>query len=249
MIVSRKQCFPIELMVAAVLTFVAGPAFAGDASAPKVAPSPALALQAGMMRYIAHLEMGAQRADVPSTVEIKEDGDAWVVTESANGATGQVVDSARLAKNTLIVLKRSMQQGSAKIEYEIKDGKAVGTMSVNGQVKPIAADLGGDLFADGPGAQAVMAALPLKDGYATEIRNFSIQTGQASVASLAVVGSEQVTVPAGVFDAYKVVATESSGTKTTIWVAKNEHKAVKLAVSAPTGLSVVSELQGEPAIK
>src|SRR5256885_11959725 len=43
--------------------------------------------------------------------------------------------------------------------------KATGTMSMNGQTRPISADLGGVLFADGAGANDAVAALPLGEGY------------------------------------------------------------------------------------
>jgi hypothetical protein len=38
-------------------------------------------------------------------------------------------------------------------------------MNVNGQQKPIAADLGGPLFADAAGAPNAIASLPLAEGY------------------------------------------------------------------------------------
>jgi len=62
---------------------------------------------------------------------------------------------------------------------------------------------------------------------------------------LAVVGSEQVTVPAGTFDSFKVEIGSSDGMKTTIWVAKTTHKAVKRAAIVPAmnGATITAELQ------
>ncbi len=49
--------------------------------------------------------------------------------------------------------------GQMRAEFEIKDGKAVGSMTMGGQTKPINADLGGALFADGTGSHSIIANL------------------------------------------------------------------------------------------
>ncbi len=97
-----------------------------------------------------------------------------------------------------------MHQGPATIEVAYKDGKASGTMSMNGQAHPIAADLGGPLFAEGAGSSDVLASLPLADSYSATFRNFDLMKQKLKVMQLNVTGSEKVTVPAGSFDAWKV---------------------------------------------
>ena len=69
-----------------------------------------------------------------------------------------------------------------------------------------------------------------------------VQRQQVKTKELKVVGSEQVTVSAGTFDAFKVEITSSDGAKTTLWVAKTPRKAVK-QVMALNGATVTAELQ------
>ena len=119
-------------------------------------------------------------------------------------------------------------------------------MKAAGQSKPIAVELNGALFADGAGSNAVIAALPLAEGYATSFRNFDVQTQKVKVMEFKVVGSEQVTVPAGTFDAYKaeMVSTDDNA-KTTIWISKSDRRAVKIAAVVPrlNGATMTFELQ------
>jgi hypothetical protein len=62
---------------------------------------------------------------------------------------------------------------------------------------------------------------------------------------LTVNGSEQVTVPAGSFDTFRVdVASPDDGTKLTLWVSKSSRQVVRSTVSSPQlpGGTVTSEL-------
>jgi len=148
-------------------------------------------------------------------------------------------DSSMVSKGTLLLQKRIIHQGPATIEVQFADNKATGTMSMNGQTRPISADLGGVLFADGAGANDAVAALPLAEGYTTTFRNFDIMAQQVKPRSLKVDGSEKVTVPAGTFDAWKVVITpaEGIGETTTLWVNKADRRVVRI-------MSVLPQMNG-----
>ena len=67
-------------------------------------------------------------------------------------AWDRCLDTATLDKSTLVLRKQKLQQGPVNISLDFTDQKATGTMSMNGQDKPIAADLGGPLFAMPPAA-------------------------------------------------------------------------------------------------
>jgi hypothetical protein len=101
-------------------------------------------------------------------------------------------------------------------------------MTINGQAKPINADLGGGLFADGTGSYNVIATLPLKEGYATAFRNFDVQSNKVKMMQLKVVGVEKVSVPAGNFDAYKISLTSDEDDNQTVWIDKETRKVVKI---------------------
>jgi len=120
-------------------------------------------------------------------------------------------------------------------------------MTMNGQAKPIDADLGGALFADGAGTHAVIAALPLAEGYQANFRNFNVQSQKVALKQLKVLGVEEVTVPAGTFKAWKVEESSAEGEPgtTTIWVATDSRKVVKISATLPQmgGAVLTSELQ------
>lgn len=103
------------------------------------------------------------------------------------------------------------------------------------------------MFADGAGAQAVMATLPLTEGYATNFRNFDVEKQKVKLMQLKVVGMEAVTVPAGTFPAYKleVTSTEGDGERATVWVAKDGRRVLKVLAVLPQlgGATLTQELK------
>ncbi|HEV2668456.1 MAG TPA: S9 family peptidase, partial [Blastocatellia bacterium] len=115
-------------------------------------PKPATDLRPGKLSYQGKIEVAGQTITLNPTTEIKEDGGAWQVIESAQTPMGAMSDTTWVEKGSLTLIKRSVKQGPAAIDVEFKNNKASGSMTVGGQAKPIAADLGGALFADGAGA-------------------------------------------------------------------------------------------------
>jgi hypothetical protein len=177
---------------------------------------------------------------------VRDDPEDWVAIDSAKMGGTDIADRTTLDKATLQVRKRSISQGPMQIDFSVKDGKASGELKASGQTRPIAVDLGGELFGDGAGAYQVIATLPFAPGYKTAFRNFDVQAQKARVVQLEVAGSEQVTVPAGTFDAYKIeLSSAEDGGKTTVWVAKDSRKVVKFVGVRPRmqGATITTELQ------
>lgn len=215
---------------------------AGTVGVPKVA----LDLQAGTYKYKATISMGGQQISMDLSTTIEKASSGWTATQVADTPMGQAKETATLEAGTLIVRKRSVQQGPANINVDFSGNKASGTMSVNGQDRPIAADLGGPLFGDAAGAMQVIACLPLAEGYTTSFRNFDLLKQKEEVEQLKVAGVESVTVPAGTFDAYKVQVSSADGgnDSKTLWISKDSHKAVKLSetMASMGGATVTAEL-------
>jgi hypothetical protein len=160
---------------------------------------------------------------------------------------GEMSDVTVLNRSSLTVTSRTVKQGPATVEVSFKDNKATGTMSMgSGTPRAIAADLGGELFADGAGAIAVIAALPLAEGYTTTFRNFDLAKQKPKLMQLKVAGTESVTVAAGTFDTFKCEITSAEGDpdKVTAWIAKDTRKPVKVSqtLSAMGGAVLESEL-------
>ncbi|HEX9220441.1 MAG TPA: prolyl oligopeptidase family serine peptidase [Gemmatimonadaceae bacterium] len=200
------------------------------------APKPVAELKPGTVTWKARLEASGQTMPMDITRTVKDSSGVWVVSETAAMPMGVMSDEAVIDKGSLLLRKRVIHQGPAVIEVSFADNKATGTMSMNGQNRPITADLGGALFADGPGASDVIAALPLAEGYTTTFRNFDIMGQKVQARQLKVVGSEKVTVPAGTFDAWKVEITPAdggTGETTTLWVDKATRRPVKSVTVLP----------------
>ena len=210
-------------------------------------PKPSRDLTPGSEKFKANLEAGGQTMSLETSSEVQDRSGEWSVVGTMTTPRGALTDTMLLDKQTLIVKERHMKQGPVSIDLTYAGNKVTGSMAMNGQNKPISIDLGGPAFADGSAAMQSIAALPLAEGYKTTFRNIDIQKLQPKVMQLAVTGSEKVTVPAGTFDAYRVEVSPADGgaDKLTVWVAKDERKAVKYqAIAASMGGATVSaELQ------
>jgi hypothetical protein len=209
-------------------------------------PKPIGSLRAGTTSYRATLQMNGSTINLSSTSDVKEQDDSWLVTETMRTPIGDVTDTAVLDKTSLVLRKRTLLQGPATMEYEVKNGKAAGEMTLMGaQSHPIATDVYGDLYADGPGAALAIALLPLADGYTTSFRNFDPQTQKVRTMQLVVGGTESITVPAGTFDAFKVDITSSAGPTVTEWVAKDSKTVLKVVATLPNlnGAVLTKELK------
>jgi hypothetical protein len=211
------------------------------------APKPVAGLTAGTYKYAAKLQLGERSMDISMATSIREEGGAWTVTDTVTLPNGEATDTAVLDKSALTVVSRTVKQGAATIAMAMAGDKVTGKMSMSGQEKPITADVGGPLFADGPGASFSIAALPLAEGYSATFRNLDVQTQKLRLMQVKVVGSEPVTVPAGAFDAWKVELGPADGGpgKATLWIAKDSRKPVKSSAVLPQmgGAVMTAELQ------
>jgi dipeptidyl aminopeptidase/acylaminoacyl peptidase len=211
------------------------------------APKPVVDLTAGTSAYAGTIAAGTQTMQLSSTRVVKEEGNTWVVTDTAKGPMGEAVDTTTVEKGTLVPVKRVIKQGPMTIELAFAGGKATGTMAMGAEPKPVSVDLGGPLFAEGNAAPVSIAALPLAEGYQATFRNFDVQKQKPALKQAKVTGAEEVKVAAGTFQAWKVELTSAEGEPgaTTLWVDKATRKVVKTSTTLPQmgGAVVTSELQ------
>jgi hypothetical protein len=118
---------------------------------------------------------------------------------------------------------------------------------MGGPAQKIDVDMGGPLFADGPAAFRSIAALPLKDGYTLTFRNFDMMKQKSALKQLKVSATEEVTVPAGSFTAWKVEIKHADGSAgdQTVWVDATTRRIVKVTAILPEmgGAVATMELQ------
>jgi dipeptidyl aminopeptidase/acylaminoacyl peptidase len=209
-------------------------------------PTPSHPLQAGTSSYNAAMSAGGQSMKMDVTQTVVDEGETWVVTEAAALPTGEVTDKTVLDRKSLVVRSREIRQGPIAIDLKFADGKASGTFSMSGQEKPLAVDLGGELFADGAGAHSALGTLPLAEGYTTTFRNFDVQAAKPTVKEAKVTAIEEVTVPAGTFKAWKVEIASAEGDpgQQTVWIDTATRKVVKVFATLPrmAGATLTSEL-------
>jgi hypothetical protein len=211
-------------------------------------PKPAFTLEAGSSSYAGKIEGGGQTMALSLTQTFKEEAGSWVISGTAKMPMGDATDVVTLDKATLVPRKRSVRQGPVAIDLVFEGGKAAGTFAMgSGEPKPVNVDLGGELFADGVGSHEVVATLPLAEGYAVTFRNFDMQQQKVQLKQAKVVGSEDATVPAGTFKAWKVEIASAEGEPgvTTVWVAQTSRKVLKTVTTLPQmgGAIVTFELQ------
>ena len=198
-------------------------------------PQPSQPLVTGASSYSVTIAMGGQSMKMESTNTIAQAGNTWIVTETLKTPQGEVVERGVVDKETLAVRSREIKQGSNEISVAFDGGKASGKLSMGGQSKPIAVDLGGTPFADGAGAFPSIAALPLKEGFSTTFRNFDVMRQKGTIKQAKVTAVEDVTVPAGTFKAWKVeiASAEGDAGQQTVWIDTASRRVVKSSATLP----------------
>jgi hypothetical protein len=209
-------------------------------------PKPAMDLKPGTFKYQAKIAGQGQEIALSISVVVKEEGGGWSVSQTMETPQGPTVQTVALEKGTLIVRKININQGQASVAVVFAGGKASGKMSMGGQDRPVAAELGGELFADSASQWSVIGCLPLAEGYSATFRNFSVQTQKVKLLEAKVAGVETVTVPAGKFETWKVEITSVDGGSDhmTLWVAKESRATVKstAVTSSAGGATMTAEL-------
>ena len=211
-------------------------------------PTPSAKLTAGSYTYVGSIAMGPQSMPLSMVRTVKEEGGTWLVTETTKLPGGEAVDAVCLAKDSLVPVKRTVKQGPVTIELAFDGAKVIGSMAMGGAPKPISLDLGGGAFADGPGAQEVLACLPLATGYSVTFRNVDLQRQKVELEKAAVTGQEDLQVPAGSFKAWKLELTSAEGDpgRTTVWIDTVTRKVLKTSATLPQMGGAVLTLELQP---
>ncbi|HEX5230103.1 MAG TPA: alpha/beta fold hydrolase [Bryobacteraceae bacterium] len=202
-------------------------------------PRVAGGLKPGVYKFEAKISMGDQQMALKISTKIEDSGTLWTITNDVDSPMGPMAEVVTLAKSDLTLQSRKVQQGPLDIDLDFSSGNAVGTMSMNGEAKPISVALDGPIFADAVEANFVIGCLPLASGSSAVFRNFDLQKQKTKLIQARVVGDERVTVPAGEFDTRRVELSSADGgpDQSTIWI----QKYTRIPVKAST---VMAEMGG-----
>jgi dipeptidyl aminopeptidase/acylaminoacyl peptidase len=206
-------------------------------------------LTAGTWKYKITMEMGPNKMEMETTTEIKAEGAGFSVVDAVKTPQGTAYDRS-LLDASLNARTRTVEQGPATFTITYAQNKASGVFKMGAQERPIAADLTGEIFADGAGGNQALGLLPLAEGYKASYRNFDWRKAQEKRITVEVAGAEEVTVPGGRFTAWKLVNSTDEGDETLVWIDQQSRAVVKVSAKGPSmgGATVAAELlSAEPA--
>ncbi|HVE73399.1 MAG TPA: S9 family peptidase [Thermoanaerobaculia bacterium] len=198
-------------------------------------PKPAHELNTKAAKYKSTIAMGTQNMNIEATSTVEDEGANWVFVDTAKTPMGDVTDRVTVSKATLAPVKRAVRQGPVAVDLDFANNKAVGSMSMGGQPKPIDIDTGGPIFADGAGASRVIAALPLANGYTTTYRNFDVQSQKTKTMQL-------TTSEEGANWKVDVKPADGEAGAMTLWIDKASRTMVKSTAAMPGGMTITTEL-------
>ena len=203
------------------------------------------------LSYKAVANVQGMEVDLDIVVDISEgqfDGKpAWMTVSTQNSMMGNAIDTFVVSGTNLLPLYRGVKQGGAVVTMDYSETAVTGEINMGAQVIPVETALEAPVFGDGTALDLTVACLPLAPKYKTSLRYFDLLSQQVKVYIVEVTGIEDVTVPAGTFEAFKLelrpMGTEPGGG--TVFVDTKTRYQVRATMQLPAmagGGSVTSEL-------
>jgi dipeptidyl aminopeptidase/acylaminoacyl peptidase len=211
------------------------PDLADELDTARILPLPAVEpsrLAKGEFGYETTLSMGEQEMKIPAQrlIETAEVDDQSVIRifSTSQGPMGEASDELLLDAENLRPISRSVNQAGASINVSFGSQEVSGSIEAGGQTIPISIDLDAPIFAGESALEAVLASLPLSEGYRTSLRVAEVGAQQrVRFFSVEVQGSETVEVPAGSFEAWRIAveALDNEGGDQTLWLDQADPRA------------------------
>lgn len=158
------------------------------------------------------------------TKETSGPSPVYRITSTAKTPMGDATDVFVIDASSLRPVTRTAKQGPATIEIKYGDKAVTGSIVAGGQNIPVNVALEAPVFGDESALELAVAAMPLAPGFRTTVRTAEVGMQQrVRYWSLVVEGEESVTVPAGTFQAYKVVLAplDNEPGGTTYWITRD----------------------------
>jgi acetyl esterase/lipase len=210
-------------------------------------------LSAGTHNYQQTIQIQGQTIAATSALTLQQqrlnEAPAWLAVETSQSPLGTAADSMWLSVATLAPVRRVVHQGPAFIEVNARADSLVGELKAGAQQMPIRVAASAPVYVKGTVLGHVLGTLPLAENYRASLRTFDIMTAAVSEQTVQVVGSENVTVPAGTIAAFKVQIqrADGSGAADTYWIERAApHRLVRAEQALPAaagGGKLVTELK------
>lgn len=160
------------------------------------------------MHYDMSMQVGEQQFQMQMQRSVSEAAfngqPVWQVISTTQSPMGKGIDTVFVDKQTLLPVARRAKQGMGTIRIDYGKQAITGNMKMGPRDVPVKVKLNAPVFADGPGLEVALVALPLAEGYETTLRAFDPLSQKVRPWSLKVTGKETLQVKAGSFETYKI---------------------------------------------
>ncbi len=164
--------------------------------------------------------------------------EVWRIVDATSGAMGSATDTVDIDAASLLTIRRAAKQGPGGMVLDFSPEGVKGRVSGPGMDTPIEAKSSGPVVSDGPGLEVPLCTLPLAEGYRATVNMFDFGSRKVRAMALAVSGTENVTTPAGSFDAFVVDAKPMDGESGAMkfWVSREKPRVVKSESEIPASM-------------
>lgn len=159
---------------------------------------------------------------------------------------GTTIDSFYIDKQTLLPVKRVVNQRQMDVKLEFMPDKITGSMQVRGRTQNINIEKDKKVLGI---PEVTGRAMAFGENFEASFNMLNLMKQSLQTFSMKVSGSETVEVPGGQFDCYKVNLDSSEGgtpEQTLFFTVKEPHRLIKAINELPAsmgGVTVVSELK------
>lgn len=196
------------------------------------------------------IDAGGQKIPMTMSRTVIDNGATWGFKEVASTPMGDIMSNYQLNKSTLLPSRMEFTQGPTSGSFDYTDTKVSGTVSMNDADTPMEIDIDAPLAPDGGALGAFIASLDLASGFSGMVRTFNMTTGGVTIHNLVVAGEEEITVPSGTYDTWKVEVKPADGSagSQTFWVDKNSqlvprHSAIVPEMGGATMTTEIGEVK------
>ncbi|MYE24289.1 MAG: S9 family peptidase [Gammaproteobacteria bacterium] len=205
-----------------------------DREAPKVVLD-GTTLSPVTLTYEVTMQAGGQSMAMTSTTArtraTHDDEEAWRVETTLESPMGIATDTVLLRVSDLTPVLRTIQQGPMTATIYFAEGAITGEMLMSGTSTPFEVPVDGPVVGH---LETALAAMPLAEGFQTQVRTFQPGMGNTQLLNLSLVGTETVETPAGSFDTYRVDLQGDDGSSGSMWVTEQQpHRGIKAEMVLP----------------